>query len=217
MRALGVTLVATAALAAVAPASAKGPLSAVLCGSGACAALHEPESLTSLLAQDRTAPMPAPAAFLRLRVTMGPQDDATTYSWWYVPSAHAVLVTGIFGEGMDNWVPVSGAAQALLERTARTLKPLSLPRPTRVTVGARTVKDPVSYLRLLTQSSIGFGLPRHGDWREIRFHGAPSPWTDGTLRLSFSARDGLLLRGGSVIKLPAALVARIRQGASLRA
>jgi hypothetical protein len=208
---------AVLALAAVPAASGKGPLRATLCGPDACAAILDSEALSPLLAQDQSAPAPAPASFYRLRVTMGAaQEQGETWTWWYVPSVHVVLVRGIFGEGMDNWVPVSGAAQTVLAHAARGLRPLSLPRPTRVTVGTRTVRDPASYLRLLTQRSVGFGLPKHGDWQEIRFYGARSPWTDGSPTLSFSAQDGLLLRGGRVIKLPAALVERIRNGRSLR-
>jgi hypothetical protein len=214
VRALGVTLVATAALAAVAPASGKGPLSATLCGADACATTHDTQALATLLAQDRSAPAPAPAPFYRMRVRMGTDEQGESYTWWYVPSADVVLVTGIFGEGMDNWVPVTGAAKPLLVSTVRGLKPASIARPARVTVGTRTVKDPASYLRLLTQRSVGFGLPVHGDWQEIRFYGARSPWTD-SMTLSFSAKDGLLLRGGRVIKLPAVLVARIKHGWSL--
>src|SRR5215216_106580 len=217
MRARCLTLVATAALAAVAPAWGKGPLTATVCGSDACVTSNDSDALTPLLAQDRSAPSPAPAPFYRMRVRMGAEQEAgPTWTWWYVPSASVVLVTGIFGDGQDSWVPATGAARTLLQATVRELKPLSLPRPTRVTVGARAVKDPDSYLRLLTQKSVGFGLPNHGDWQPIRFYGAASPWTGGSLPLSFSAKDGLLLRGGSVVKLPAALVARIRHGASLR-
>jgi hypothetical protein len=70
-------------------------------------------------------------------------------------------------------------------------------------------------LRLLTQQSVGHRIPSAGDWQTIRFYGPASPWTDGSLSLSYSKHDGLLLRGGEVVTLPRPLVAKIAAGSGL--
>lgn len=219
MKKLLLPLLALTALAVAAPALAKEPSMAKLCGAGGCSTTHDGRTLTTLLSQDGTSPpAPPPAAFYRMTVTIDAPPDAGSAArseWTYVPSANLVFRTGIFGGGMDSWVKPGAAATALLQRTVRGLKPYSVPAPTKVTVGSREVKDPASYLQLLSQQSVGRRIPSAGDWQEIHFFGARSPWTDGSLTLAFSAKDGLLLRGGEVVTLPASMVTKIADGSSL--
>ncbi len=218
-RKLAFPLFVVGALAAAAPALAKEPSMARLCGASGCATTHDSRTLTTLLSQDGTSPpAPPPAAFYRMTVTIDAPPDvgsAARSEWTYVPSANLVFRTGIFGGGMDTWLKPGAAATALLQRTVRGIKPYDVPVPTKATVGNREVKDPASYLRLLSQQSVGRRIPSAGDWQEIHFYGAASPWTDGSLALAFSAKDGLLLRGGEVVTLPASMAARIADGSSL--
>jgi hypothetical protein len=215
---LALPLFLLGALALVPAALAKEPKQATVCGPDGCATTTDGRALTSFVTRSDTGPPPPPGAYYRMTVTIDVPPDAgsaPTFDWWYVPSANMVYRTGIFGEGQENWVRPTPAAAALLERTVRDLAPFPTPEPTRVVVGGRTVDDPASYLRLFTQGSVGHRIPSAGDWQTIRFFGPNSPWTDGSLALSYSKHDGLLLRGGEVITLPTSLVDRIAAGSSL--
>jgi len=215
---LALPLFVVGALALAPSALAKEPKQATLCGTDGCATTQDGGTLASFLAQSDVGPPPPPAPYYRMTVTIAAPPDAgraPTFVWWYVPSANAVYRTGVFGEGQETWIRPTPAAAELLRRTVREVKPFATPDPTRVTVGGKTVDDPTSYLRLFTQQSVGKRIPSAGDWQEIRFLGPRSPWTDGTLTMSYSKHDGLLLRGGEVITLPAALVDKIAARSSL--
>jgi len=215
---LALPLFVLSVLVFAAPALAKEPKQATLCGADGCATTDDGRTLTSFVSRSDTGPPPPPAPFYRMTVTIDVPSDAgpaPKFDWWYVPSVNLVYRTGIFGEGQETWVRPTAEATALLQRTVRDVKPFAMPKPTKVTVGGRTVESPSSYLKLLTQGSVGHRIPSAGDWQSIRFFGAPSPWTDGTLTLSYSKHDGLLLRGGEVVTLPRPLVEKIASGSSL--
>lgn len=214
---LALPLFVLGALVYAAPALAKEPSQATLCGADGCATTTDGRTLTSFVARSDTGPPPPPAPYYRMTVTIdgGSAGDGPSFDWWYVPSANIVYRTGIFGEGQETWVRPTPSAAALLERTVRGLEPLPTPEPTRVTVGGRPADDPASYLRLLTQKSVGQRIPNAGDWQTIRLSGPRSPWTNGATTLLYSKHDGLLLRGGEVVTLPRPLVAKIAAGSSL--
>lgn len=217
MRLLSLSLVAAVGLVLAAPALAKEPESATLCGADGCASTQDRQTLATMLNDEGPSPpAPQPAAYYRMRVTIdGGVSRGPTFTWWYVPSRRLVLRTGVFGEGMDAWVRMSPAAAALLDRTVRNVKPFAVPVPTRVTIGGKEVADPRSYLRLLTQRTVGIAVPSSGDWQDVRFEGPASPWTNGGIEITFSPKDGLLMRGGEMIKLPPVLADRIAARSSL--
>jgi hypothetical protein len=199
----------------VAPsAAAKGPVQ--LCGAGGCVTLGAETAAAPVLSVPtdaaRIAPSPvAPYYVIRFADVGGP------LSYW-IPSAHA-LRSG--GTGAPVWTPVPAPAADLLTRAAATLAPK--PAPTNlsfVRVGRRAVAHPRGYLRLYALGApVADPGAAAGGWERIDLYSFAhwaTPWTDGSNVVAISRRGAFLRRDGEVVRIPAALAARIRAREPLR-
>lgn len=214
-----------AALAALvpAPALAKELRAVAVCGASGCSSITDREALhrytagAGLESDASLAPAP-PSPYYLVRTTAG-DGNGRSFTWrvWYVPAAGKMR--GIGERGDDAlWFTVGSGAESVLREAVQDVEPFPVPRVTEALVGGRRVDDPGSYLALFAAEPDGFEVPAEFDWAPVVLRSEhPSPWTDDLARLEFSPSAGVLLRGGTLVKLLADLAARVRHGESLAA
>jgi len=187
-------------------AAAKGPV--MLCGAHTCLPLvDEGPGISGLLAVGSQTPAqrPAPSPYYVIRF-----KDATQPLGFWVPGA-GVLQVGVGTTSPAGWVqPRPDIATLLLAAAGTGLAPYT-PHAEVVTVGAHEVARPNGYLRLYTLGTPTTARPNRHAWVQIWITAGTSPWTNtaaSTLWVSFAGP--YLLRDGQVLRIPQALVFRIR-------
>ena len=201
-----------ALLAVPAPAVAKGPTSATLCGPGGCNDLGEAQGLGNS-GGGPSGEMPAPAPFYELRFTSQGDGEEFTWTTWYVPSVKMFAALDE-REGV-YWMLID---EPRLTAIAKRMKPFPRPEFKEVLIGSRRITDnPKSYLRLFTVKSAGDAVPQGlADWEPIIFRGErETPWTMPQSGMFFSPSNGILQRGIEMVELPGGMSADIRAGNSL--
>lgn len=220
MKRLTLPLVALAALLLAAPALAKEPKEATVCGADGCATTTDRQSLLNLMVDNGTLP-PAPPAgeYYKVTITIDVPPDAGVapkVGWWYAPSGGgAIRAIGRDPSGVTPWYALTSGGKALFDKVTGDLRPFSSPKVTGVTIGGKAVEDPASYVRLLSLPTSVDAVPRSGDWQQVVFGGPPSPWTDNAVDVSYSPKDNLLQRGADFVRIAPATAAKIESGSSL--
>jgi hypothetical protein len=208
-----VTGAAVAALLLSAPAVAKEPTGAKLCGPDECATVTDRGLLLELVDEGGPdAPAPAPGPYYELELEV--DGHAGAVPLWYVPGANVVR-QGDAEYPPLSWKSLGPAAAARLEQAVDGVAPFRVPAPTGARIGGRPVDDPSSYLRLFSAKSSGDAVPSAGDWKVITFSGPPSPWTDNLTQLEYSPAADLLQRGSEFVKLSPSLAASVEAGRSI--
>ena len=121
----GLLLSAACLLVPAAAASAKAVRKAELCGAAGCATVSGTgDELMTLTEAAGPAAAPRPAAWYRLRLTIGPEGgdgfEPIVLRNAYVPAAGLLRVES---DGGPNWVEAYPAARRLLDSAARGLQP----------------------------------------------------------------------------------------------
>jgi hypothetical protein len=203
-----------ALLAVPAPALAKGPTSATLCGPDGCQGLGDARQLGGYPDGGPSGEIPAPAPYYELRFTSRGEGEEYTWTTWYVPSAKAFASVDE-REGV-SWFPMNDPKLAW---HAARLEPFPTPEITAVTIGSRRVTDdPASFLRLFTVQTTDPNAYPEGvaDWQQVTFVSKQeSPWTLAQSNIHFSPSNGMLQRGIEVLKLPDEMAADLRSGEPL--
>ena len=218
MKRLALAFALLAALAVPAPAAAKGPTSATLCGPGGCKSLGDAQGLGGLAHGNGgpIVPIPAPAAYYELRFTSRGDGENFTWTTWYVPSAKMLAVVdereGVYWMQLDD---------PELTTLTNRVTPFRKPEISAVTIGPRRVTDnPASYLELFTVATTDARAYPQGvaDWQQVTFVSKQrSPWTLSQSSIHFSPSNGMLQRGIEVLKLPDEMAADLRNGEALTA
>jgi hypothetical protein len=213
MKRLVLAFALLAFLAAPAPAAAKGPTSATLCGPDGCKGLGDAQGLGNS-GGGPTGEMPAPAPFYELRFTSQGDGEEFTWTTWYVPSAKMFAALDE-REGV-YWMRID---EPRLTALAKRMKAFPTPEITAVTIGSRRVTDNLtSYLELFSVQSADDNAYPQGvaDWQQVTFVSKQrSPWTLAQSSIHFSPSNGMLQRGIEIVKLPPGLAADMRSGDSL--
>jgi hypothetical protein len=96
------------------------------------------------------------------------------------------------------------------------VRPLPAPRITRVEIGGKGARDPVSYTRLFRLQRPTDDYPDNPDWKTVRLVTArPSPWSTHAATLEYSPSTDMLWRGSEFIEVPSALASRLEARKSL--
>jgi hypothetical protein len=156
-----------------------------------------------------------------------------------LPSSYFVIRFAEYGGTLAYWIPEAGVLRAgettivwarphrddltALQTATAGLEPYGAPRTARAAVDAdpgkrvemRSVRGGDTYLRLY---SLGEPVARANGartWLQIWVMGAPTPWTDGKNSLWISRRGALLLRDGTIVRIPSSTAEQIRKRAPL--
>jgi hypothetical protein len=220
MRKYLLPLIALAALALVAPAQAKEPKAATVCGPDDCATTTDRQGLLTLMADNGSTPPPPPAGdYYKLTMTIDVPPDAGVapkVEWWYTPNGGgAIRSVQKDPSGVTAWYALTPSGRALLAKLTESVDAFPLPHVTAVTVGGKAVSDPTSYLRLFGRKTTGAPQIAAGDWQDIVFTGPASPWTDNAVTLQYSPTANAVLSGYDIAKLPPSLAAKVESRSSL--
>lgn len=215
MRATFGLLAALALLAASGAATAKVRLESVrVCGFAACSETRDAATLDALwrlLAPQREtlAPSPPIGPYYELR-TKPERPRAGEEQLGYLVRGTDVLLFG-FPEGAAKlWLRPGPLARAELERASEGLEPRPAPRPARVVVDGRRVRNPAAYLAMLgplasAERPRATGPP----WIPVTFVWRSSnPWS-GDSSLFYDPDDRALFRGGAWYRVPPSLARMI--------
>jgi hypothetical protein len=216
MKRLVFALALLALLPMPAPALAKGPTSATLCGPDGCRGLGDARQFRGFPDSGPTGEMPAPAPYYELRFTSQGDGEEHTWTTWYVPSAK--MLASIDDREGVYWMRMDDPKLAWL---AARIEPFPMPEITAVTIGSRKVTDNMSsYLELFTVQTTDRSAYSQGvaDWEQITFISKQeSPWTLAQSSIHFSPTNGMLQRGIVVLKLSEEMAADLRGGRPLTA
>jgi hypothetical protein len=196
-------------------AQAKAPPDGIdVCGAGgACAHLAwgDAEQFWIRTHESGGADRAAPGPFYVLRWHWTPGVEESAY---LVPGALAVRWNS--GEGHPAaWSGIDRSAVDLARRAVAAIEPYATPTLTRVTVGGRAVREPQTYLRILSGRPSWAWIT--GRWLRVTFESAsPSPWTDGSSIVRLSRTKPYVSIDGWFYKLPKDVAARARRGLALR-
>jgi hypothetical protein len=196
-------------------AQAKAPPDGIdVCGAGgACAHLAwgDAEQFWIRTHESGGADRAAPGPFYLLRWHWTPGVEESAY---LVPGALAVRWNS--GDGHPAaWSGIDRSAVDLARRAAAAIEPYATPTLTRVTVGGRAVREPQTYLRILSGKPSWAWIT--GRWLRVTFESAsPSPWTDGSSIVRLSRTKPYVSIDGWFYKLPKDVAARARRGLALR-
>jgi hypothetical protein len=216
-------LVAGCAFFALVPGTtqAKGPLADVqLCGVTACVNLAE--AATVPLSEsiffwytDRAAPA-EPQTYYLLRWDGAAAAVHTDHAFW-MPSAG--LLRRFDPVSLSaRWKGISVSSTIAFQQAATGLEAFPVPELTRVVVGHRVVRDPQSYVTLLSGGAPMKSWAAARGWLPMRMVSAqPSPWTDVGAELKISRMGGFVWRDGKVFRIPLRLARLARSGTSLAA
>lgn len=209
-------VVAAAAIMFVPQASAKGPV--VICGATGCAPLGNETSVLKWQpgyypAVSRVAPA-MPSSYFVIRFA----DFGGPLAYW-VPGAEVLRV----GERTIIWARPRPEELATLRAATAGLDSYRAPKAARAAVDAdpskavdmRSARGGTTYLQLfsLGEPVVRAAAPR--TWLQIWVMGSTTPWTDGLNSLWISRRGSLLLRDGTIVRIPAAVAEQIRRRAPL--
>jgi hypothetical protein len=221
MRLATFVLAAAAALALAAPATAKEPTKAEVCGPAGCIAVTDKDTLRTFPSGDESlAAQPAPQAFHTVRYTVTEGEGGPEHTWTaYYIDREAMMAWRNDG-GTVVWSFVRGDGATLIKKLARQVESFPAPAISGVTVGGRPVPgDAESYLALfdVTGDRLSVNaLPR--DWVPIDFRSArPSPWTDAPFELMYSPSTNALERGIDQLVLPSGIASDVEAARPLLA
>jgi hypothetical protein len=219
MRKFLLPLLALTALALAAPALAKEPKSATVCGADDCATTNDRQGLLNLMNGDGSVPPPAAGDYYKVTMTIDVPPDAGVgpkVEWWYTASGGGALrAVDRDPSGVSAWYPLTATGKALMTKVTSGLEPFALPEVTSVTIGGKPVSDPSSYLQLFGRTKTGAPQVSAGDWQDIVFRGPASPWTDNAVTLQYSPSANAVLSGYDIVKLPPSLAAKVEARSSL--
>jgi hypothetical protein len=200
---------------------AKGPLAAVqLCGLAACVNLDEAATVPLSEAiffwyTDRAAAA-EPQMYYLLRWSGAAAAVNTDHAFW-MPSAGLLRRFDPLSLSA-RWKAISASSTVALQQAATGLQAFPVPELTRVVVGHRVVRDPRSYVSLLSGGTPVKTWAAARGWLPVRITSAePSPWTDFGADLKISRTGGFVWRDGSVFRIPLRLARLARSGTSLAA
>jgi hypothetical protein len=197
-------------LAAVPAAQAKAPPEGVkLCGAAsACVSIGwQDAERMPIWHADRSVAPAAPAPFYVVHYRWGATQPEQRMYW--IPSR------GVVRESTSSLVRWFRVAPSSLEPFTAPLRPIAVPRPTRVTVAGRAVRAPATYLRLFSVGRPTNVFPAV-QWLRLRFTAsAASPWTEPGADVQISTSGGYLLRDNTVFVISSQLASRVRRGLSL--
>jgi hypothetical protein len=218
MRRSAIATSVAAALVLAAPAGAKEPLRATICGASGCTTVTDPQTLREIPAGENTTAVGPAAPYYRLQIVAGERNgrERHSFSLYYVPSANAMAWAE---EGVVRFHPIYGdRAPAVMRKLTARLQPFPRPRVSSVIVGNRRVSGVAAqtYLRLFSQQRESRPAESPSDWVRVDLRSARgSPWTDGKPDLMYSPSTNLLERGWLRIEVPAAFAADIEAGRRL--
>lgn len=213
MTRIGLALFAVAGTVLFAGAAqAKAPPDGVdLCGPTACAHLGVADAEQLWLGQTGiSSARVVPGPFYLLRWSWSPGEEDSAY---LVPGSSAIRWNA--GPGHTGaWTGLGSSTLDAIRGLARGVDPYPTPTLTRVTVGAREVAEPQTYLQLfagkLVYKQVG------GRWWTVKLQSAAqSPWTDGSFTVRLSRSHPYVLINGLVFRLPRAIVRQARFGLAL--
>ena len=200
-----------------ADAQAKEPTALMVCGASRCVTITDRNRI-QLAEQETATPVtpPAPAPFYRLRQTIDADGYKSSFWLYYVPSA-GVLRAANQTRGI-TWVQLTSQSQKSLSTMAASVTPFPTPMLSGVTVDGKPVSgDTSSYLRLLSLPADETANGAVSDWVPIDLRASqPSPWTDGSYDLAFSASGKSLQRGSETVHLSNRMAEDIASGRALR-
>lgn len=210
-----VRLVASIACALVfaAPAVAKEPIRATICGASACATVTDRSTLNRIPAGEVSEPLGPIAPYYRVELVAGEHGvpaNTHTFVMYYVPAENAmawaengvVRLHPIFGQPTTN----------LMRRLTAALEPFPAPQLETVHIGGRRVEPAAaqSYVRLFEQTKPSPLAESPTDWIRVDLSSAAlSPWTDGGPDLMYSPSANLLEIGGNRVEVSDGLAADI--------
>ena len=218
MRVLVLAATTAASLILAAPAAAKELVAAELCGAAGCAAV-DPDDLRLVPTGGETTTGPPPLGpyhVLRTTVAEGPEGgERHTWTSWYVPAAGLIVWPG--DAEPASFHPVYGEAATFMKALAKTVAPFPAPRITAASVGGRRVSgDPGTYAELFAANGPFPLREPEGDSVPIELVSpAPSPWTNGSVTLSWWPESGVLLRGSQQLRLADGLADDVRSARAL--
>lgn len=160
--------------------------------------------------------VPRPSPYYTISFRMSEPGHGVVGRWnaWWVPSTGALGAPG--ESGSPVWSSISGRAREFLTQRTAALAPFPTPRLRRVLVGTRPVRDPNSYLRLLTPAW-PVSAESASDWKRIVVTAsAPNPWS-AHAHLLYSPSTNVLWRGAERFDVPKRIAANIEAGRSLDA
>jgi hypothetical protein len=221
MKPVALAVMIGSALVAVAPAAAKEPISATICGGSACRTLTNPKQLNDIPAGENTIALGAPAPYYRVELVVGegdPAGETHTFALYYVPSADAMAWAE---QGAVQLHPIYGdRAIGAMRALVAGISPFPRPRVTSVRVGNRRLAGPAaqSYLQLFSENGESPLGESPDDWIRLDLQSPKaSPWTDGRPDLMYSPSANLIERGWQRFQLPDELAADLEAARALEA
>ena len=201
-----IALVAAAALAFPAPAAAKEPIRATICGATACTTVTDRGTLRWIPAGEASEPLGRAAPYYRVELVAGEYGNPHnqhSFAMYYVPSENAMAWAE---SGTIRLHPIFGEPTTkLMRELVAGLRPFPAPRLATVHVGGRRVDAHAaqSYLRLYEQTKESPLAESPTDWIRVDLSSAAlSPWTDGGPDLVYSPSANLLEIGGKRVAVP---------------
>jgi hypothetical protein len=155
------------ALLLAAPASAKEPVSATVCGASGCATIDDPPRALVEWGPDVLESPPPPGPFYRVELRMSEFSDA--WPVWYVPDGPRSIATA-GSAGRMSFAPLDGRARAAFERVTRGIAPFRAPVVVQALVDGRPAGDPGSYLSLAGKANELDDAPIAADWITIELN-----------------------------------------------
>jgi hypothetical protein len=209
------------ALALAAPAAAKEPIRATICGASACTTVTDRSTLERIPGGEASEPLGPAAPYYRVELVAsehGNPNNQHTFSMYYVPSENAMAWAE---SGVVRLHPIFGApATRLMRSLVAGLRPFPAPPLATVHVGGRKVDAAAarSYLELYELSTESALAESPTDWIRIDLSSAAlSPWTDGGPDLMYSPSRDLVEHGGTRFEVSDELAADVEARRALDA
>jgi hypothetical protein len=215
VRRVAILPVLAAALAAAAPATAKGPVDVKICGATACVKIHaiEGREQGSALAYGL---LDAGSSFEFVDAPPAqPWYSVEFDAPWFNQEGTMPYAEGLLGIG-NSWVRPTLPVAMSLKRFTRDLEPRPAVTIRAVTVNGTPVADPGAYEALLADLPLGDPPARLGRAVVIRL--APdvvTQWADPERSLAYFPPQRLLRRGPEWLTVPDDVAARIEADAGL--
>ena len=199
---------ALAALVLAAPAGAKEPVRATICGASGGTTVTERETLLQIPGGEATTPLGRVTPYYTVEVvTAEPGQGEHSFTMYYVPAANAMAWEE---DGVVRLHPIFGEPTTrLMRRLAEPLRPFHL-RITSARVGGRMVTGRAAraFGRLYAEKRVVTPFERPPDWLRIDLGSSrPSPWTDASVDLVYSPSANLLEYGYQLVEVDEELAA----------
>jgi hypothetical protein len=215
VRRLAILSVLAAALAAAAPASAKGPVDVKICGATQCVTIHAGEGPTqgSALAYGLL-DVGSSADFVAAPPAQ-PWYSVEFEADWFGRDGTMPYADGLLGIG-NSWVRPRLPVAMSLKRFTRDLEPRPAVTIRAATVNGKAVADPAAYDALL--ADLPFGDPPDRLGRAVVMRLTPdvvTQWADPARSFAYFPPQRLLRRGPEWLTVPEDVAATIEADAGL--